>query len=66
MFLRMYVDIDGLGINGEVDEVVWLFLGRYQLLIACHHGLMEIRVSHVPSVHHEVLQCAAFTGVFRS
>ncbi len=61
----MYVDIDCLRVDLEIEEVVGLMLGGDQLLVAVHHSLVKIRVPHVSPVDEEELLGVAFARELR-
>ena len=53
----MYVHINVFGVHFKIDEVRHLFALRRQSFEGLHHGLVEIRVFHVATVHKEILVC---------
>ncbi len=64
VFRRMDVYIYRLGGDLKTYEVLWLLVGGDKLLVALHHRLVEVWMAHVATVDHEILQCAAASGVF--
>ncbi len=66
VFGRMYVDIYRVGVNREVKEIARLLIGRNQLVVALHHRLVEIGVTHIAPVDHQILQSPPLARIFRS
>jgi len=60
----MNVDVDGLWLDGELEEVVGLFVVGDELVVTGEHGFMEIGMAHIASVDEEVLEVVAFACVF--
>ena len=60
----MDVDINGLGVDREIYEIVWLLVSWNQPLVALEYGFVEIWMAHVASVDHQILKRVAFAGVF--
>ena len=60
---RMDVDVDGLGLDSETQEVIGLLALGNELLIGRHHGLMEIGMTHVAPVDKHELQGITLAGI---
>ena len=54
----MDIDVDILGLDGEVDKVRHLIAFGYESLVSRHNSLMKIRMLHITSVNEEELACA--------
>ena len=52
---RMNIDIDGLGVDVEIDKERGLVIRRKHTRISSEDGLLEIRMTHVPAVDEEIL-----------
>ena len=65
VFLWMNVYIHTIGRNFETYKIIGLHIGAYEILIACHHRLMEIRMTHIAAVDKEVLACISATCALR-
>ena len=62
---RMYIHIYVGRVDFEIDEIGYLLPCRNQLLIGIHNCFMEIRMTHVASVHEKVLMRAFLAGCLR-
>ena len=65
VFGRMDIDVDGIGLNSEIDEIIRLAVGRYQRFLTAHYGLVEIGMTHVTPVDREILQRVPASRMFR-
>ncbi len=61
----MYIDVDSLGIDTQIDEIIGLRIYRYQAVITLQYCLAEIWVLHIASVHHKELERIALAGILR-
>ena len=58
----MDVHVDIGRIYFEIEKIRHLLTDGYQLFESLHHRFVEIRVTHVTSVHEEVLMGSFLTG----
>ena len=61
----MDIDIHTIGRYFEINKIIGLHIGAYEVLIARHHRLMEIGMAHIATVDKEVLACIASACALR-
>ena len=50
----------------EIEEIRHLFTSRHQLFVGIHDSLMEIRMTHITTIHKEVLTCSFLARSLRT
>ena len=61
-FSGMDIYIYRVGIHVKRHKIIWLHIGRKNILIAAHYSLVEERMAHIATIDKEILQCIALAG----